>query len=117
MLTREEIRGHLAHNLRAARVRAVYHRAMGETIVFRLTFADAPQFTITEDVVAETVTVCFPSVAEPLILHAREGCDPRGADEAIRAWIERHVNIAVLSLKKITTSAGSYWRRHPLRRT
>ncbi|MGO1629379.1 MAG: hypothetical protein ACTHX2_11235 [Microbacterium sp.] len=117
MLTPEEIRDQLAYNLRAARVRAVYHLAMGESIVFRLTFADAPQFTITEDVVAETVTVCLPSTAEPLILHAREGSDSRGTDEAIRTWIEQHVNIAALRLKKTTTSAGSYWRRHPARRT
>lgn len=116
MLTREEIRDRLAQNVRAARVRAVYHRAMGESIVFRLTFADAPQFTITEDVETETVTVRLPS-AEPLILHAREGSDSRGTDEAIRAWIEQHVNIAGLRLKNTTTSAGSYWRRHPARRT
>lgn len=117
MLTPEEIRDHLAHNLRAERVRAVYHRAMGESIVFRLTFADAPQFTITEDVDAETVTVALPSAAEPLLLHASEGRDPRDNDEAIRAWIEQHVNIAALRLKKTTTSAGSYWRRHPARWT
>ncbi|MGO1736963.1 MAG: hypothetical protein ACTHZ9_11680 [Leucobacter sp.] len=116
MLTPEEIRGHLAGNLRAARVRAVYHRAMGESIVFRLTFADVPQFTITEDVDAEIVTVSLPSAAKPLLLHASEDRDPQDDYDALRAWIEQNVNISALHLKKSTTSAGSYWRRHPARR-
>lgn len=116
VLTPEEIRDLLAHNLRDARVRATYHRAMGESIVFRLTFADAPAFTITEDVEAETVTVSIPSAAEPLILHAAEEGDPQDDYDAMRAWMEQHVTIAALRLKKSTTSAGRYWRRHPARR-
>lgn len=116
MLTPDEIRDHLAYNERAERVRSVYHRAMGEVIIFRLTFAGAPEFTITEDTEAATVTVTLPSVSDPLILHASDDHDAQLDYDAMRAWIEQHVTIAALRLKKSTTSAGTYWRRHPARR-
>lgn len=117
MLSHEEIREQLAWNLRTARVRAVYHRAMGEVIVFRLTFDGAPEFTITEDVYAQTVTVSLPSVAEPLTLSAGEDREPQADYDALREWIEQNVNIAALRLKKnSSTLGGIYWRRHPARR-
>lgn len=117
MLTPEEISDLLAQNLRYARVRAVYHRAMGECIVFRLTFAEAPEFTITEDVETETVTVSLPSAAQPLILHVAQEQSPQDDYDALREWIEQNVNIAALRLKKnSSTLGGIYWRRHPARR-
>lgn len=73
-------------------------------------------FAIVEDVGAETVTVSIPSAAEPLTLRADEGRHPQADYAELRAWIERHVNIAALPLKKRVTSAGSYWRTHPARR-
>lgn len=118
MLTPEELRECFAWNLQAARVRGVYHCAMGEVIVFRLTFDDAPEFDITEDVDAETVTLTITeTAAEPLILDAAEDHDRQQDYDAIRAWTERHVNIAALRLAKRVTSAGSYWRTHPAHRT
>lgn len=115
VLTPEEVREHLAYNGRAARVRAVYRRAMGEAIDIRLTFVGAPELTITEDAEAATVTVTLPSVREPLILHATDDHDRQLDYDAMRAWIEQHVDIARL-LKKLGTSAGVYWRTHPARR-
>lgn len=116
MLTSDEIRDRLAWNIRAARVRAVYHRAMGEVIVFRLTFDDAPAFDIVEDVDTETVALATPAAAKPLVLDASEDHNRQQDYDAIRAWIEQHVNIGALHLAKRVTSAGHYWRTHPARR-
>lgn len=100
--------------MRVQYLRAVYHRAMGETILFRLTFTDAPEFTVTEDLEAGVVTVRVDGSDAPLTLRA--GHDYADDIATIREWIEQHIDIARLTLRKRTTTAGAHWRTHPSRR-
>lgn len=113
MLTPEEIRARLDSTLSAERVRAVYHRAMGELIVFRLAFVSAPEFSITEDLNAEAVTVESDVATEPLVLHATDDHAPQRDYDAIRAWIEQNIDIATLQPAKRGRSPRNYWRTHP----
>lgn len=101
-------------SMRVQYLRAVYHRAMGETILFRLTFTDAPEFTVAEDLQAGVVTISSPHFEGVLTL--RTGRDYADDIATIREWIEQHVDISRLTLRKRTTTAGTYWRTHPKRR-
>lgn len=52
-----EIRRHMEFSMRVQLVRSAYHRAMGEVVLFQLTFEDEPEFVLTEDLGAGSVTV------------------------------------------------------------
>lgn len=99
--------------MRVQYLRAVYHRAMGETILFRLTFTDAPEFTVTEDLDAGVVMIRVEGADAPLVLRA--GRDYADDIAAIREWIEQHVDIGRLTLSKRHATALAYWRGRALR--
>lgn len=69
MLPPSDIRRHLAHNERALKVRSLYHRVMGELIVFKLTLDNTPSFSVTEDVDEGTVAVSIDQSGARLTAH------------------------------------------------
>lgn len=107
------MRRHLEFSMRVQFLRAVYHRAMGEAILFRLAFTDAPEFAVTEDLDAACVTVRMEDRDDTLTL-------PAGREYAedvarIREWIEGQVDVSRLTLGKRHTTALAYWRSRALR--